>query len=126
MIKFSYFFCLIFLASPAFSLSENQRTEMQKTIKNMQSILPRRIDAITTVTSTWMTGNTWYLNTQIDTGGRSINEAIKTSLRNYIKDQYCRPPYKYLDAGLIITNQYYDKNNNYLFAASASKSICGR
>ncbi len=50
---------------------------MQKTIKNMQSILPRRIDAITTVTSTWMTGNTWYLNTQIDTGGRPTQHAVR-------------------------------------------------
>tara|TARA_B100001013_G_C24304989_1_gene322376 strand:- start:73 stop:456 length:384 start_codon:yes stop_codon:yes gene_type:complete len=127
MIRLLLLFILsLTVSSPVFSLSAIQKDEMQKTIKNMQALMPRRIDAMTTMKWTWMEDNTWYMNTQINTGGRFLGEREKNILKSYIRDQYCRPPYEYLDAGLVITNQYYDENNNFLFAASASKRICGR
>ena len=127
MIKLLLLFILsLTVSSPVFSLSDLQKKEMQKTIKNMQALMPRRIDAMTTVTWTWMEGNTWYINTTMNTGGRILGERQRDFLRKYVRDQYCRPPYEYLDAGLVITNQYYDENKNFLFAASASKRICGR
>ena len=49
----------------------------------------------------------------------------KTYMKDYIKQQYCRPPYEYLDAGFIIENRYYDEKGKYLLTASASKRICG-
>ena len=127
MIRFSLLiFLSLSISFPAYSLSDTQRKEMQKTIRNMSALLPRRIDAMTTVTSTWMQGDTWYMNTTINIGGRSLGEFERNSMKTYIQDQYCRPPYEYLDAGLVIANQYYDENNNYLFTALANKSICGR
>ena len=114
------------ISFPAYSLNQAQREEIQKTIVNMQALMPRRVDAITTISWTWMKGDTWYMNTTMNTGGRTLSQSRIDMLRNWIKDQYCRPPYEYLDAGLVITNQYYDENDNFLFAASASKRICGR
>ena len=92
----------------------------------MQALMPRRVDAMTTVTWTWMEGDTWYMNTTIRTGGLGLRKEQINYLKNYITDQYCRPPYEYLDAGLVIANQYYDENKKHLFTAFASKSICGR
>ena len=127
MIKLLLLFILsLTVSSQVFGFSATQKNEMQKTIKNMQSLMPRRIDATTTMTWTWMEDNTWYMNTQINTGGRFLGEREKNILKGYIRDQYCRPPYEYLDAGLVITNQYYDESKNFLFAASARKRICGR
>ena len=72
MIKLLLLFILsLTVSSQVFGLSATQKNEMQKTIKNMQSLMPRRIDAMTTMTWTWMEDNTWYMNTQINTGGRA-------------------------------------------------------
>lgn len=114
------------ISFPAYSLNQAQKKEMQKTVTNMQALMPRRVDAITTISWTWMEGDIWYLNTTMNTGGRTLSQSQIGMLRNWVKDQYCRPPYEFLDAGLVITNQYYDENDNFLFAASASKRICGR
>ena len=117
---------LVFSIDINAELSNQQKREMRKTIENMKAVLPRRVDAITTVIDTRMEGSTWILITKIETGGRQMTPYAKTYLRDYIKDQYCRPPYEYLDAGLIIENRYYDEKGKYLFTASANKRICGR
>ena len=119
------FACSI-LSSPVFGLDSRQMEEMKRTVKNMQALMPRRVDQMTTITSTWMKDKTWYINATINTGGRNPNEKTKRFLKSYIRDQYCRPPYEYLDAGLVITTQYFDENNKFIVAASASRSICGR
>ena len=119
-------FIFLFSVGVNAELSTQQKREMKTTIENMRAVLPRRIDAMTTLVGTKMVGSTWVLETRINTGGRILADTGKSYMRNYIKQQYCRPPYEYLDAGLIIENRYYDENGKYLFTASASKSICGR
>ena len=92
----------------------------------MRALLPRRVDAMTTVIDSRMEGSTWIFITQLKTGGRTMSEYGKSYLKNYVKDQYCRPPYEYIDAGLIISTRYYDEKGKYLFTATANKKICGR
>ena len=117
---------LVFSIDMNAELSNQQKREFKKTVENMREVLPRRIDAMTTMIDSRMEGSTWIFITQIDTAGGQMTPYAKTYMSDYVKDQYCRPPYEYLDAGLIIENQYYDENSKYLFTASASKRICGR
>ena len=117
---------LIFSIDINAELSNQQKRELRKTVENMKALLPRRVDAVTTVIDSRMEGSTWVFITQFDTAGRQLTPYAKNYLRDYIKDQYCRPPYEYLDAGLIIENRYYDEKGKYLFTASANKRICGR
>jgi len=117
---------LVFSIDINAELSNQQKRELRKTVENMKGVLPRRVDAMTTIIDSRMEGSTWIFITQIDTTGRQMTPYAKTYMSDYVKDQYCRPPYEYLDAGLIIENRYYDEKSKYLFTASASKRICGR
>lgn len=117
---------LIFSNELNAELSNQQKKELRKTVENLKAVLPRRVDAMTTVVDTRMEGSTWILITEINTAGRQMTPYAQTYLKDYIKQQYCRPPYEYLDAGLIIENRYYDETGKYLLTASASKKICGR
>lgn len=125
MFRLAIILSLLF-SSGSFALSDSQKREIKKSVDNMKAVLPRRVDQMTTVVDTWMRDNTWYMKTVINIGDRKINQKIADFISEYIKDQYCRPPWEYIDAGLNISNQYYDQRGNYLFVASANKRICGR
>ena len=113
-------------STSVFSLSESQRNEMRKAVQNMQALLPRRIDQMSTVSKTWFEKDIWYMNIRVQTGGHILQKNQKNFIRDYLKDQYCRPPYEYIDAGLTITTQYFDEKGNFLFNAIANRRICGR
>jgi hypothetical protein len=117
---------LVFSIDMNAELSNQQKREFKKTVENMRGVLPRRINAMTTMIDSRMEGSTLIFTAQIDTAGRQMTPYAKTYMSDYVKDQYCRPPYEYLDAGLIIETKYYDEKGKYLLTATASKRICGR
>lgn len=125
-LSFFLSFFLIFSFEVKAELNSQQKRELKKQIENMKAVLPRRVDAMTTVIDAKMEGSIWILVTQVETGGMQMSEYGKSYIKNYIKQQYCRPPYEYIDAGLIIQNRYYDERGKYLFTATANKRICGR
>jgi hypothetical protein len=92
----------------------------------MKAALPYRVDAMTTIVDTRFEGNTWFIDTQASTGGRDLTDQQRQILKTYIQKQYCRPPYEYLDAGLIISNRYSDEYGDHLITVTASKAECGR
>ena len=81
---------------------------------------------MTTIVDTSFEGNTWFIDAQLSLGRGDFTDKQNELLKTYVRDQYCRPPYEFLDAGLIISTRYSDEQGDHLATVTASKAECGR
>ena len=84
-LSFFLSFFLIFSFEVNAELNSQQKRELKKQIENMKAVLPRRVDAMTTVIDAKMEGSTWILVTQVETGGMQMSEYGKSYIKNYAR-----------------------------------------